>query len=57
MQLVKKVIQIINCRLIQWIVLKCLPPNGGKNLKKDGDEKMELFAGLDLVMSDSLTLD
>ena len=26
------------------------------DLKKD-DEKMELFAGLDLVMSDSLTLD
>ena len=31
--------------------------NGGKNLKKDDDEKMDLFAGLDLVMSDSLTLD
>lgn len=30
---------------------------GGKILKKDDDEKMELFAGLDLVMSDSLTLD
>ena len=30
---------------------------GEKNLKKDDDEKMELFAGLDLVMSDSLTLD
>ena len=30
---------------------------GEKKLKKDDDEKMELFAGLDLVMSDSLTLD
>lgn len=29
----------------------------GGDLKKDDDEKMELFAGLDLVMSDSLTLD
>lgn len=31
-------------------------PSGGKILKDD-DEKMELFAGLDLVKSDSLTLD